>query len=179
MKIDSISLLINQINSCLEHNEIPAAFYMSLTLPDVCGLLEFPGLKPSERYIKWFDEHIGQYEQSPLAKEDPSWAEMPYMSGERMYKIRNGLLHACTNDLGEQFKLDEFLFIWQGALETGGIKRDQNGKETKYWHVNVLMIIKKMIWTTEHFIKNGNYDKSKLPTISEYGIENIPDVFKI
>ena len=178
MKIDALSFILEQIKNCLEKNEIPAAFYMALTLPDVCGKLEFPDLSTSERYIKWFDIHIGQYEQSPLAKEDSSWSELPYMSGTNMYKIRNAMLHAGTNDIGDQFKLNDFLFIWDGACETGGIEFDRNGKCKKYWHVNVKMLVQKLVWCSEGFIKNGNYNKSTLPVFNEYGFEDIPDVFK-
>ena len=179
MKIDSLSFLLEQIKHCLNNNEIPAAFYMALTLPDVCGMLEFPDLKTSDRYISWFEKHIGQYEQSPLAKKDPSWAEMPYMSGENMYKIRNALLHAGTNDIGYQFDLNDFLFIWDGAYETGGIETKADGKQIKYWHVNVKILTQKLVWCVEEFIKRGNYDKSKLPVLNEYGFDDIPDVFKI
>lgn len=179
MKVDSISFLIKEIKNCMDKGECVAAFYMALTLPDICGKLEYPSEKPSKRYILWFDEYIGNYEQSPFAKEDPSWADMPYMSGENMYKIRCSLLHAGTNDLGEEFNLDDFLFQWNGAVERSGVDYDFNGNKRKYWYVNVRLLTQKIMWATEAFIRKGTYNRDDLPKINEYGIEDIPDVFKV
>ena len=178
MKVDSLAFLLKQIQSCLDKNGTVAAFYMALTLPDVCGKLEFPEDKPRDRYIKWFDMYIGEYERSPLAKNDEKWAEIPYMSGENMYKIRCGLLHAGSNDLGEQLDLDEFLFIWDGVVETGGIETDLNGKARKYWRVSVRILTLKIVWTVQGLIDKGFYKDKELPIINEYGIEDIPDMFK-
>lgn len=177
MQTDSVSLIIHSIKSCLEKGETVAAFYMALTLPDVCGKLKYPLDKPAKRYIAWFDEYIGNYEQSPLAKEDSKWSDFPYMSGKKMYEIRCALLHAGNNDLGQNFNLDEFLFDWNGVIETAGIV-DINGKKKSYWRVNVRILIQKIIWATESFLRKENVDKEKMPKINEYGIDDIPTVFK-
>lgn len=177
MEVDSISFIIEQIKECQKQGLTPAALYMALTLPDICGNLEFP-LCDGNPYILWFDKYIGNYKQSPLAKEDPSCAEMPYMTGEKMYRIRNALLHAGTNDLKKRFKLDEFLFVWNGYLASSGIEYDFDGKRKKYWNVNVPMLIDKIVWSTEAFLKKAKYDKTKLPKMVEYGLDSISNVFK-
>ena len=179
MKVDSISLLLKQIHNCLDKGENIAAFYMALTLPDVFGKIEYPKDKPSQRYIKWFDLHIGEYEQSPLAKENEEWAKIPYMSGKNLYKIRCGLLHAGTNDLNDQLDLDEFLFCWNGGFETAGIETDANGNVKKYWRVDTLMLTCKIVWTVEGLLRKGTYKDKQMPTLNEFGIEDIPDIFKI
>ena len=178
MKVDTISFLLKQIKKCLEKNEIPAAFYMALTLPDICGHLMFPDLKSRPRYIKWFDKYIGNYEQSPLCKEDKEWEELPYLSGETMYKIRNSILHSGNNDLAAQLDLNKFLFIWDGLCESSGIAYDIFGKKSKHWNINIKMLSEKIVWATEAFIKTGSYDKKDLPYLNIYGEDDIPDVFK-
>ena len=179
MKVESIPFLLKQIHSCLDKGENVAAFYMALTLPDVCGKIDFPEDKPSERYIKWFDLHIGDYEQSPLAKEDEEWAKLPYMNGNNLYKIRCGLLHAGTNDFGDQLNLNDFLFSWDGAIETAGIESDGNGNVKKYWRVDTRMLTNKIVWTVEGLIRKGFYKDKEMPVFNEYGIDDIPDVYKV
>ena len=46
-------------------------------------------MKPSGRYIKWFDEYIGQYERD----DERIRVGMPYLSGELVYSLRNSILH--------------------------------------------------------------------------------------
>lgn len=53
------------------------ASFLALTISDICGKVLYSDLtgnkNSGKRYIKWFDRYIGDYEQSPLAKENPSW----------------------------------------------------------------------------------------------------------
>lgn len=60
---DSFLTIIDQIESALECDLLLPALSLSLTLPDTCGKAEFPNLRGKKRYIKWFDDHIGKYEQ--------------------------------------------------------------------------------------------------------------------
>ena len=38
-----------------------ARLTLALTIPDICGRAFYGNLKINERYIKWYDEYIGQY----------------------------------------------------------------------------------------------------------------------
>ena len=61
-----IHKLIDEIEIALENNLYLVALNTALTLPDICGKAEYPQLKTAERYKKWYDEYIGQYEQFPI-----------------------------------------------------------------------------------------------------------------
>lgn len=84
-----INELIKEINQSLDNGCVMAGLSLALTLPDICGKAIYPELKPSDRYIKWFDEYIGQYEHD----EEHIRVGMPYLSGEIVYSLRNSILH--------------------------------------------------------------------------------------
>ena len=90
--------IISEIESSLKNENFLAALALALTLPDICGKAEFPNESVGSRYIKWFDDNIGNYEK-PLQSSDGELSEyddMPYMSGEIVYSLRNCFLHQGT-----------------------------------------------------------------------------------
>ena len=81
---------IDDITFCLEHERYIAALSLALTLPDICGKAEFPMDGATRRYIKWFNQFITQYKKSTSPYSD----DMPYLSGETVYNLRNAFLHS-------------------------------------------------------------------------------------
>ena len=59
-----IKRIVDDVNKALDHNAYIAALTLALTIPDICGKAYYPELGNKRRYIKWFDEYIGQYELS-------------------------------------------------------------------------------------------------------------------
>ena len=107
--------LIEDINRALDNNTYFAALSLALTLPDICGKAKYPDAGNGRRYIDWFDEYIGQYEQCLCdhCKETQS----PYLSGEVVYNLRNSLLHQGTPNINsekiknEANRVDEFVLV--------------------------------------------------------------------
>lgn len=60
-----VNQLIDDINKALDNNAYFAALSLALTLTDICGKAKYPDAGNRRRYIDWFDEYIGQYEQCP------------------------------------------------------------------------------------------------------------------
>ena len=60
-----IEKLIREIDNALSHDLYFAALSLALTLPDICGRAEHPTANVTARYISWYNEYIGQYEQCP------------------------------------------------------------------------------------------------------------------
>ncbi len=87
-----VPIIIDEINKCLENDMCIAALYMALTLPDICGKAEYPEANSGKRYIQWFDKYLGESEMPPIDLDD----NMPYISGEVLYSLRNCLLHQGT-----------------------------------------------------------------------------------
>lgn len=92
---DLFMVRINEIERCLEQESYIAALSLTLTLPDMCGKAKYPADGVGKRYIKWYDEYIGQYEKPST----PYGDDMPYLSGEVVYSLRCGLLHAGNPDV--------------------------------------------------------------------------------
>lgn len=84
-----INEIIREINRCMDNGCCIAGLSLALTLPDICGKAYYPELKNKRRYIKWFDEYIGQYEHD----EETIKKGMPYLNGEIVYSLRCSLLH--------------------------------------------------------------------------------------
>lgn len=94
--------IIKEIESSLINDNFLAALGLALTLPDICGKAEYPNEgRTSVRYKDWYNEYVGKYERPPdiYSNDDPSRVvndDMPYMSGEIVYSLRNCFLHQGT-----------------------------------------------------------------------------------
>ncbi len=129
-----INELVKEINQSLDNGCVMAGLSLALTLPDICGKAFYPNLKPRERYIKWFDEYIGQYEHD----EEHIRIGMPYLSGDLVYSLRNSILHQGNPNIdGKKFGIIYFeLLYWKfkgwtfvsGSSEAEIIK-DENGND--------------------------------------------------
>lgn len=86
-----VNKLISEIKLALDNNLYLVALNAALTLPDICGKAEYPKLKTAERYKKWYQEHIGQYEQCLEDKDNNTG--FPYLSDNVIYQLRCSLLH--------------------------------------------------------------------------------------
>ena len=73
------------MNRSLDSDCYLTALSIALMLPEICGKAEFPNEKVFKRYIKCYDEHIGKYEKTQKFYEN----DMPYLSGEIVYNLRN------------------------------------------------------------------------------------------
>lgn len=85
-----IPIYVNDIKCSLENKCYFAALSLALTLPDICGMAEFPSKSVAERYIEWYDKYLGVYmNQGNDYSERPD----PWLSGEIIYNLRNTYLH--------------------------------------------------------------------------------------
>ena len=80
--------IIDEINKCLDNECFISALMTALTLPDICGAIEYPNDGTAARYKKWYREFIGQYETHG---EDDN---MPYALADVIYDLRCSLLHS-------------------------------------------------------------------------------------
>ena len=113
--------LLGELDKCLENNLYFAALNIALTLPDICGKAEYPAEGVTARYIKWYNEYIGKYERP----DSPYSDEMPYISGEVLYNLRNSIFHQgnpnITKDAikDQNCKIDHFSLVFSQSLFTG------------------------------------------------------------
>lgn len=97
-KNDMFLKKIAEIETALETELYNCALALSLTLPDVCGKVEYPNeLSSSARYKGWFSAHAIQFftaEPINLPKEEITW-----LSAEECWALRCAFLHAGNYDV--------------------------------------------------------------------------------
>lgn len=108
-----INKLIEEINKALDNNLYIIALTNALILPDICGKAEYPELKPMQRYKKWYQEYIGEYERWPNDIEEKDLEEgenIPYLSADVIYSLRCSLLHEGNPNVDKK-QVDSFRLI--------------------------------------------------------------------
>ena len=131
-----VNEIIREVNMCLDNGCCIAGLSLALTLPDICGKALYPELEKQtkQRYIKWFDEYIGQYERSSKYKH----LDLPYLSGELVYSLRCSLLHQGNPNIKEnEFGIIYFELVYrqnEGSHITvssaeARVFKDENGNE--------------------------------------------------
>lgn len=94
--------LINEIENALKNNCLRVALGMALTIPDICGQVEFPKLNVGERYSKWCDKYLN--DQGFVTTGN---SEDKVISGNMCYKLRCSYLHSGNLELNQR-KNDDF-----------------------------------------------------------------------
>lgn len=113
--------IIDEIYRCMDNECYIAALSLALTIPDICGKAEFPNDAVTSRYIKWYNEYVGQYEKPT----SPYGADMPYLSGEVIYNLRNSMLHQGNPNVEsskikeERCKVDHFVLSIADMYDSG------------------------------------------------------------
>ena len=165
-----IEMLVDQINRSLENRCYITALVSAITIPDICGKAEFPECKCNKhRYVKWYDDNIGQYEKNPDASE-----EMPYMSGEIIWSLRCKLLHegnpAIENRVkGSKDKNNKYNYDFELVYDTNNssltsfdmasVTKCINEKTVKKYHsVSINRLCKVLCSAAKVYFKN-NKDK--------------------
>lgn len=109
-----IPVYVNDIKCSLKNKCYFSALSLALTLPDICGMAEFPNKQVGERYIEWYDKYIGDY--MAYGKDDLG-GNNPWLSGEVVYNLRNTFLHQGYPGIDsdkvkeEANRLDKFILM--------------------------------------------------------------------
>ena len=98
---------IKEIRSCINDKHYEAALALSLTLPDICGQVEYPGeTEVGRRYKDWIDNFVDD------SAFDANFYARVFegMTPSRIYKLRCSFLHSGNDDLQNE-SVDEFYLI--------------------------------------------------------------------
>ena len=130
-----VNRIIEEIQKSLKQENYLAALTMALTLPDICGKAAEPSLGTGARYKKWYKDNVVLHEKTS----DPHETDMPYLSEEVIYQLRNSMLHQGNPNVDakfireEQCKVDEFiLFVdepYDSGLSVVSYEKELNEKE--------------------------------------------------
>ncbi len=103
--INSLELLINEVEKAIDAKSYLAALHMALSIPDMLGILAYPEFN-GNKYIKWFDENVRNITFGYLYSENPTGIsdDCPKMCGEVCYALRCKLFHEGVNDIETKTK---------------------------------------------------------------------------
>ena len=101
--------LIEEIEMAISNGLIRCALGMALTLPDICGIVEFPqyGNDSYKRYKEWCDKYLynqGFYPSHIIDLDHPEvqGEKSRAISGELCYKLRCAYLHSGNLELNQR-----------------------------------------------------------------------------
>lgn len=156
-----IDRIAKEVQECLGNGHFVAALTMALTLPDICGKAQYPQLegRTKQRYMKWFEEHIGQYERSLLSTENEIG-----LTSELVYSLRCSLLHQGNPNIdGERLGVNYFELVCNPSkvsmcdryLQEQHWDDQGNIVETKVISVNVSMLCGKLCEVATNYYKSN------------------------
>ncbi len=109
-----IEQYVNDIYNALHNKCYYSALALTLTLPDMCGMAEYPNEDVGKRYINWIDKYLSDYfyrGKGALGTDNPC------LTGELIYNLRNAFLHQGSPSIQvdkikkESNQLDVFTII--------------------------------------------------------------------
>lgn len=102
-----MNLIIDELRKALNNQCYLSALTLALTIPDICGKLEYPEITgigcTGKRYKKWFNEYVKKY----FTVNDPA-NTLVYFNGKDCYALRNAILHSGQSEASariQKFKL--------------------------------------------------------------------------
>lgn len=121
-----VNKIIEEINKALDNECFLIALMSALTLPDICGAIEYPDVSEGTRYKKWYSEYIGRYETDN--KDD----SLPYPSADIIYDLRCSMVHNGnpTVDLKKRNLKSFELWITEDMTYGGGSSCKSTGERT-------------------------------------------------
>jgi hypothetical protein len=127
--------ILDDIEKSLKAEVYRPALALALTLPDICGKIEFSELTQNgstkQHYVKWYDENLTKYDYPE------EFEERLKFDGEKCYRLRCAYLHSGNID---GVSIDEFDLqvtkpkLWgvYGPSEFGTFWRGGDEKNKKY-----------------------------------------------
>lgn len=98
-----MEILIDQIELALQSGLYFIALQSSLTLPDICGALEYPSKGVGNRYKDWYKNYYTEYAHGMKL-------DSPCLSADECYFFRCSFVHQASNK-DKRFAFDKIVFF--------------------------------------------------------------------
>ena len=100
---------IEEIESDMEIEKWQSALALALTIPDICGQVEFSHIvvkrrdgttkrNVGEQYRQWFSKYVEPYYADESGWNNEFKAIKPFFTAEMCYQLRNSFLHSGSDD---------------------------------------------------------------------------------
>lgn len=122
---------IVEIYQSLENDLYQSALALALTIPDICGQIEYPKLinkrtgnrLVGKQYKRWFREWVEHYYADETGwTKDYKFAKKPYFTAKMCYDLRCSFLHSGNDDIDEYGETENqnFYFVYNFELCING-----------------------------------------------------------
>jgi hypothetical protein len=125
---------------------------MALTLPDICGKVEFPNIdKAGERYISWCRDYLFNQGYVPslvvdYSKPSDEWDKVRAIEPEVCYKLRCAFLHSGNLELNQRSKDNYPNFCLHiSSSEENGIYTDSKLSDDKLGINQLSLDVRKLV----------------------------------
>ena len=165
---------IRDIEIALKNNSYLSALALSLTIPDICGKIEYPHFKDyrgkrnvGKQYAEWFDNWVNQYFADNTGwTKDYTKSKKPYFTGKMCYSLRCSFLHDGNSDIKDWGDLEDAnnYYSYEFELAVGGadsfglswINQNSNNRKimkTKILRVNIDKLCESICLAAENYYR--------------------------
>lgn len=167
--------ILNDIKKAYNAGALRSAFALALTLPDICGQLEYPNNDCGSRYALWIDNFLENTIKSEVVDivitNSMEAKKEVVIDGRTYYRLRCTYLHSGSTDLSkDKSDYPEFHFILSSTKDEkayANMSVDVNGKQILY--IDIRNEINKLVHSAIHYYKTHpskcEFEKHKLEII--------------
>lgn len=173
---------LNDIRKAYNAGALKAAFALALTLPDICGQIEYPNEDCGTRYALWIDNYLEEPQKSTVfdlvISNNSEIKKEIVIDGKTYYRLRCTYLHSGSTILEKDGSdYPEFHFVTT-STEDEFIYANMlvSIKERKILFVDIRNEINKLLHSATEYYKThmSEFEKHKIEIIDlERNIESI------
>lgn len=152
---------IDEIQIAIQNELWQSALALSLTLPDICGQIEFKELVKEngnrligEQYKAWFRKYVEKYFEKYVPESindelDENELKM-YFTAEMCWELRNAFLHAGSDETSVNYEKNKHLFSLQlNSVNSYVIDKENNITSA---HIDVAKLCSFICYGTTEFM---------------------------
>lgn len=156
--------VFNSIRQSLNTENYLAALALALTIPDICGKVEFPNEKVGDRYCEWYTNYVDNAYNFPPPKCNPDDLPIPpRFSASDCYQLRCAILHSWSIDMDfDKVNFDLFK-LYKNTSVVSGVRWEQGKPQTakSYIYLDITRFCQTMCDVAEEYYNTRKADFSK------------------
>lgn len=144
---------IKEIRLALEAGLYNCALTVSLTLPDICGKVEFPKMRNGEIYKAWFRNYVEPlFINSGLVLPSNEITQYTWINAEECYALRCAFLHAGNYDT----KGVDLSNVWLHAHIRNSSNYSHMIRSSSYADWDVILLCEKLCIAAKNYYDNSD-----------------------
>ena len=152
---------IDEIRDCLNKELYEAALALALTLPDICGQVEYPKCNfVGQRYTKWIDNYVDM--EVFYDRVFDKFGSFQPLTSQDIYKLRCSFLHSGDQNISNN-NIDYFSLVKPGGLGISkegtpfgymyGIERQSDNSVKHVAYIDIEYLTKMLCDSAEEYYK--------------------------